>query len=591
MPSSTALQIGQRRSLLSCLGTGAGLVLWLLSENWDNTNLSPALYLALLSFCGSYAGLALALVGPVSVRRALSGALILALPFAGLVSLAGLRYDLATRVLDQPVLVSVSLLWLLISTPFLSVTLQDRRAWRDYSALFEAAWALTIRYLLAWVFVGLFWLLVALSNALLALVDIDILERIFDTDWLIFALTGGVLGLAMAVVFELSNTGSPFLVLRLLRLLAVPVVVVVAIFLAAIPLRGLSKVFGDFSAAATLMGVAMVMITLVAVVLERDDARMRKSFTISISTQLMAALLPLVTGLAAWAIWLRVSDYGWTPDRVLAACVSAVLLVYGLLYALAVLRRQDWSARIRHANVGLALVTVAISTALLTPLMNADRISANSQVQRYLDGRLSVNDLPLWHLKHDWGRAGQAALVALEDSPKGELPEVVARFQDLRDANSPWAFERGSVADKRENAKAELVDLVPVRPAGQKLTVDDLEGLGEYELDLWLAGCRLRLSDGRPGCVLIMDQFDLKSTRQGMVLYRNSKSLLTVETSFLTVDYQGQAVLNNVQVFEGETRPRLNTVTIEQILDGQYSVGPSSLRALHVGGREMLPRP
>ena len=318
---------------------------------------------------------------------------------------------------------------------------------------------------------------------------------------------------------------------------------------------------------------------------------LRDSFTISLSTQALALLLPLVTGLAAWSIWLRVADYGWTPDRVLAACVSAVLLGYGLLYALAVLRRLDWSERIRRVNVGLALVTIAISAAFLTPLLNTDRISANNQVSRYLDGRLSLDDLPLWQMQNEWGRAGQAAIAILENSSEGPSAELAERLQKLRSTDSHWAFVREEANDLLAVLKSDLIELLPVLPAGQVLKVGDLQGLGLYQLRPWVAGCRRILSDGRPGCVLVLDQFLPNSDRQGLLLYRNSEGSQRVKADHLILDALGQAGMGNAYVAGGEPQSGIKASAIESILDGKYTVGPSSLRALHVDGIEVMPRP
>ena len=591
MSPNSATQIGQRRSLLFCLGLVSGLAFWLLAENSDNPDLPPALFLALLSFVGSYATLALALSGPVSVTRAMVGALLLAVPFTALTFLAGQRYVVATDVLDQPILVGLSLLFLLISTPFLIVTLQNRHAWNDYAELFEAAWALTLRYLMAWIFVGLFWLMMFLSDALLSLVDLEIIEWIFDTEWLEFCLTGGVLGLAMAVVYELRTTVSPFLLLRLLRLFVVPVLAVITLFLAAIPLQGLSQVFGNLSAAVTLMSVAMVMLTLIAVVLERDDARMRPSVTIITSTRFLALLLPAVTGLAAWAIWVRVNDYGWTPDRVLAALVSAVLLSYGLLYALSVLLQQGWSSWIRRINVVLALVTIAISAAFLTPLLNAERLAANNQIARYLDGRLQLSELPVWELEHDWGQAGRAALARLENGPDGQDPDLIQRLADMRISSSKWGLDNEIRSRTDAEVEAELLDLLPVLPAGQTLAVGDLQGVARYKLKRWLSGCQRLLADGRPGCVLVMDQFTPETARSGVLLYRRGDKGRRIEIDSLIVDDTGEASSKGAVMFNAGEGTPLKISDLEAILDGDYSVGPSSLKALHVGGIEILPQP
>ena len=82
----------------------------------------------------------------------------------------------------------------------------------------------------------------------------EIISDLLDIDGVPFVLTGLVLGLAIAVVNELSDYVSPYLILQLLRLLLPVLVVVMAVFIVALPFRGLSGLFGGLSAAATLMG-------------------------------------------------------------------------------------------------------------------------------------------------------------------------------------------------------------------------------------------------------------------------------------------------------------------------------------------------
>ncbi|WP_116431113.1 DUF4153 domain-containing protein, partial [Klebsiella pneumoniae] len=49
-----------------------------------------------------------------------------------------------------------------------------------------------------------------------------------------------------------------------------------------------------------------------------------------IKTALLVA--PLYVFVAAWALWLRVAQYGWTVDRLQGALAVLVLLVWSLGY-------------------------------------------------------------------------------------------------------------------------------------------------------------------------------------------------------------------------------------------------------------------
>ena len=55
--------------------------------------------------------------------------------------------------------------------------------------------------------------------------------------------------------------------------------------------------------------------------------------------------LPLLAGLAVYALWLRIGQYGLTPDRVVAVGATLVALLHALALMAAVLRRRDgWLA-------------------------------------------------------------------------------------------------------------------------------------------------------------------------------------------------------------------------------------------------------
>lgn len=149
--------------------------------------------------------------------------------------------------------------------------------------------------------------------------------------------TGLALGLAIAVVDELADVVSPDLVLRLLRLLVLPVCIVLGLFLIVLPVAGIETVFSSISAAATLLTISALVATLVTAALDQSGAEQSRSPLILQPARVLALMLIVPSGLAVWAVWERVAQYGWTPDRVFAAVVAVLGLGYGVIYPGAVL--------------------------------------------------------------------------------------------------------------------------------------------------------------------------------------------------------------------------------------------------------------
>lgn len=57
-----------------------------------------------------------------------------------------------------------------------------------------------------------------------------------------------------------------------------------------------------------------------------------------IKTALLVA--PLYVFVAAWALWMRVAQYGWTVDRLQGALAVLVLLVWSLGYFVSIVWRK-----------------------------------------------------------------------------------------------------------------------------------------------------------------------------------------------------------------------------------------------------------
>jgi len=578
------------RVFLVAFGAIAAFCLWVLADSWGGDILGARLFLALFSFAAVLFGVGLALTGPLPIGRSVLGGLALALPVSGLITWAGFRFDEASQFLDDPSALAIGGVIVLFATPFVSTFLTDRSRWFEYEVLFDTAWAITVRYIAGWLFVAIFWVVVFLSNALLELVDIDIIEWLFDIDWVRFALSGAILGLGLAVAFELRDYVSPRLVLRLIRLLLPILLAVVAVFVVVLPFRGLTQLFGDFSSAGILMGVSIAAISLISIALDRDDAYGINTTGMKAAARSLAILVPVLSGLALWAVILRVQQYAWTPERVLATTVALVLLLYGVIYAIAALRGRGWRGGIRRSNVTMALLSLAVAALWLTPILNAERISAQSQLARYVSGSATAAQMPLWEMSADWGRAGDAALAELQilaDSRPD--PDLLSRLDALDDADSRFAFERQVDNQTAQGLLGDLIPLIAVRPQGVvTLTAEMFSDLPDYRLTRWHAGCA-RTDPDVPTCVWIAGPFlpGIAAADQAVLIFGDGSRVVA---NHMTIE-DGRILARVRELYDADTGTwgQLPSDAVSQILNGGFSIQPSGIFALELQGLSLVP--
>ncbi|UWR61586.1 DUF4153 domain-containing protein [Phaeobacter inhibens] len=591
--TATALRA---RLPMVALGAGSGFALWLLARDWDQPGLSESLFLAMFAFLSSFCGASLAMIGPLSLLRALQGGLWVAVPMTALMLLAALRYPAATDLLQNEVLVLMALTLGAMACPFVLLRLSVPDRWTRFAALSAASWGIAFRLACGVGFVAVFWILGLLSNALLDLVNVTILEDIAEVDWLALTLSGAVFGLGLAVVQELGGGGAPHLLFRLLSLLLIPVLLVVGLFLAAIPLQGLSSAFGHLSSAATLMAMSAVMMTLVCVALTRQEQPKGAN---GIAARLLAIGLMLVTGLAVWAVLMRVWQYGWTPDRIYALLFAMMLLLHGLVYAgCAAIGGAHWPDLLRRAIVGLALMTGATLALALTPLVDAGRIAGNNQVARVLAGETKAEELPLWQMAHDWGQGGLDALARLDaHAEETGDKDLSKRLQSARSAATRWQMTT-DVVDVTDDQRKELIELLPVRPAGALVTADDFRGLKRYQLLRWIRGCKQLLPDGNAGCVLIRGALGATSDETAdfaLLFFREGRDGAQLESLALRFGPDGADMLGRVILERGTPVEEWATEQVEAALAAaqadRFEISPARQNTLKLGGLEVLVRP
>lgn len=489
----------QLRGGMALIGALAGGSLYLLGLMIEAEWLAGRAALAVAVLAGVFFGGLLVTLGRLSFARAAAGAFAVAAGTASLCLWASLRFAEASGIGGSPL--AMIALGVLVWLPWPFLMAQGGLGWRDYPTLFLESWGVVVRISMALIFTAIVWLVILLSQALLDLVGVPVLDVVLRAPASTWLITGTVLGLAISVVTELSDVLSPSLVLGLLRLLVPVVLVVMGIFLGALPFKGFDSIFGWVSSALVLLAMTAAAITLVTSALDESDPTAVSSRFMVQAARALAAIVIVPAGLAAWAIGLRVAEHGWTPPRLLAATAAGLGLAYGIAYLTAILRGVGWMERIRQSNIALALALMAIA-ALWLSVLNPEAISARSQLARIADGRTSATDVDLYAFQ-DWGLAGAAALDRLHEMAATD-PALAARFAVAGDGAAP--LPEPDAVTLRQALVASL-PLQPATAAAQSLRDAILGQVAPSDLQGWQSDCNARLPQGQPGCVMVIADF------------------------------------------------------------------------------------
>jgi hypothetical protein len=163
--------------------------------------------------------------------------------------------------------------------------------------------------------------------------------------------------------------------------------------------------------------------------------------------------------------------------------------------------RGDWMARIRHANVTMALALVLLAAVTLTPLLNAERISTNSQMARFEDGRTPLEKLDVLAFE-GWGIAGRAALDDLTaQSKEAGGAALAARIANPYDSTDFAAPDLAAL-------RAEVVAVLPLQPpnAGAAQAIL-MQGMVDFSLVEIKDACARPSGDLAKSCAMIVADF------------------------------------------------------------------------------------
>jgi hypothetical protein len=356
--------------------------------------------------------------------------------------------------------------WFFIAHSLVLAGVRDRRRVASYPTYFEVAWKLMVQLAFSAFFVGAMWLVLTLGAQLFLLIRLDFLAKLLPKPWFALPVSATAWACAMhvtdvrpAIVRSIRN-----LLLSLLSWILPLMTLLVGGFLASLPFTGLAPLWATRHAATELLVAAGAFVVLInAAWQEGGETLAHTPVPVRLSARVAALLLVPVAAIAGYALALRVAEYGWTSERVLAAACVLVAACYALGYAVAAVRTRTLTA-MAQVNIATAVVVLAVGLALLSPLADPVRLAVNSQVARLESGKVPVDKFDFAWLRFEGDRFGEAALARLEAGAHGSSADLL--LQRIAEARKlKHRFARGS-----EPAVAvDLAASVRVWPKGSRL--------------------------------------------------------------------------------------------------------------------------
>ncbi|MCQ4264051.1 DUF4153 domain-containing protein [Stutzerimonas stutzeri] len=359
-----------------------------------------------------------------------------------------------------------------ILTPFIQAR-DSAHSWRfDYSALYRNAWNNGLLLFMAFVMLGVFWLLIWLWAGLFSMLGVDQFKRLFSSSGFVWVASATVIAAGLRIGQERGQVIDALrnVLQAMCRFLLPLTVVILLLFVVFLPFTGLAPLWATRHATPILLALVFAHIALLNGVVQDGLQAAHYPRPLRLLADASSLCLPLLAGLAMHALWLRIDQYGLTPDRVLAALLALVALVHGLALVRAVLRRDPaWLSGLRQSNPPLALFAACLLVLMHVPMLSPLQLSAANQYQRLLDTTLPAERTDLGALRFQLGEPGRRYLQVLrEELGKPWEDEALrirlqADLQRLDGAEHYWAWTR----------EQEVAAAPPVPWIGEPVADDD----------------------------------------------------------------------------------------------------------------------
>jgi hypothetical protein len=293
-----------------------------------------------------------------------------------------------------------------------------------YPVYFDAAWKQGVQFVLGWTFVGLFWLILQLGAVMFSMLHLEFFQETIAKPWFSWPATF----LSLATAIHLTDVapgiiaGLRKLALTLMSWLLPLLLLIVVGFLGALAATSITLLWNTRHGAQVVLSATGTLVFLANAAYQQGPPRPGEDGhlpppILAWSGMAVGPVALLLVALAGYATLLRVSQYGWTTNRVILSAIDGIAAVYAIGYTLA----GPWSSTPRRrwetTNLISACLTIAVILALMSPVADPSHIAVASQIARLETGRIAVEKFDFAAVRFDGQRYGQDALRRLAHGP------------------------------------------------------------------------------------------------------------------------------------------------------------------------------
>lgn len=354
-----------------------------------------------------------------------------------------------------------------------------------YPALFFHGLTLPLIAGGATLFASLALILMIAWATLLKQMDVGYFSELVRAPWFYAPFLGAIGGLSIAMIRgQQAVLGALRFVLLLFSRIAMPIMALFSVtFLIVLAVKGPGAILG----VDVLFGRPSAIILFLALagmlafngVYQNGEGAPPPAW-LRLATAVTIATFPVYSGLAFYALYARVGEYGLTPPRIGGLAIIALAFAYSIVAVGGLVteinfRARKWMPLVAPLNTAMAALWVAALLALSSPMLDPWSMSARSQEQMLLSGDADAAAFDYGYLRFRLGPAGEAALTRIENArdhkQAAQIRDGVAR---AREALSYWEYKNPTFGDNAPIAEA---------PSGEDAMQDAVPGPLDLEFN------------------------------------------------------------------------------------------------------------
>lgn len=318
------------------------------------------------------------------------------------------KYHTSSNLKIEPIFVFGLIQLSIICTTFFQ-SWKTSKPHYSYEDLFENAWNNHFYFLFSGLLTGAFLLILGLGGNLFESIGININDIIWDknsTPVIVGALLGAGIGISREYDQLIFKFRSVFF--ALFRILAYLTAAIVILFSLVLPFY-IETLFADRNTSLILLSIVAVSIVLLNALQDKNTNTLPLWANRIFSLQII--LLPILTAVSIYAIYLRMTQYGLMPNRIIAMWAALLIGAHTLGYFLyLIFSKGKWNLGFAQINPPLALLWVISIILLASPILDPVKLSVNDQISRLKSELVKPEKFDFRTLKGRLGEPGKAAI-------------------------------------------------------------------------------------------------------------------------------------------------------------------------------------